>query len=94
MKQILKRHKDHITDYHDFLSISTSKYEREKLGIGDIWINAIVCLSCGDYVRSRNRHDFRYCTCGSIAVDGGSFYQRIVGDLSNYQSILIPFNYV
>ena len=29
------------------------------------------CLNCGDIVYSRANHDFRYCYCGSMYVDGG-----------------------
>jgi basic membrane lipoprotein Med (substrate-binding protein (PBP1-ABC) superfamily) len=46
--------------------------------------NAATCLSCGDYIFSRHRHDFVYCTCGSIAVDGGQEYLRRVGDPEVY----------
>ena len=37
---------------------------------------AITCLDCGDTIRSRSRHDFRTCNCGSIFVDGGTDYFR------------------
>jgi hypothetical protein len=46
--------------------------------------NAATCLSCGDYIFSRHRHDFVQCTCGSIAVDGGQEYLRRVGDPEAY----------
>jgi hypothetical protein len=44
--------------------------------------NAVNCLSCGDFIVSKHRHDFVTCTCGAIAVDGGQEYLRRVGDLS------------
>jgi len=31
-------------------------------------------------IYSRARHDFRYCTCGKCAVDGGRDYTKVVGD--------------
>lgn len=43
-------------------------------------INAIKCLKCGDVIYSRANHDFRFCTCGNCAVDGGFDYTRIIGD--------------
>jgi hypothetical protein len=43
--------------------------------------NAMSCLSCGDFIFSRHRHDFVTCTCGSISVDGGQEYLRRVGAL-------------
>lgn len=54
--------------------------------------NQIKCLKCGDTPYSAHRHDFKYCKCGLVAVDGGTSYLRRVGDLSNYSemSISIP----
>lgn len=43
--------------------------------------NAVVCLSCGDFIYSAHRHHYNHCTCGSIAVDGGQEYLRRVGAL-------------
>ena len=37
------------------------------------------CLKCGDIIRSTFRHDFRYCSCYNIFVDGGNDYLRIGG---------------
>ena len=45
--------------------------------------NAVTCMSCGDFIVSKHRHDFVTCTCGSISVDGGQAYLRRVGDFSN-----------
>ncbi len=70
------RDKDGVVDYHLFCTKDTPKEQREKWNIGDYWVNAATCLICTDYVRSRNRHDFRYCKCGNVAVDGGSHYPR------------------
>jgi hypothetical protein len=41
--------------------------------------NAVNCLSCGDFIVSKHRHDFVECRCGTIAVDGGQEYLRRVG---------------
>jgi len=45
--------------------------------------NAATCLSCGDFIVSKHRHDFVECTCGAIAVDGGQDYLRREGDFTN-----------
>lgn len=45
--------------------------------------NTVVCLSCGDKIVSKHRHDFVTCTCGAISVDGGQSYLRRVGDFEN-----------
>lgn len=35
------------------------------------------CPTCNDIVYSRARHDFRPCSCGEIAVDGGFDYYKV-----------------
>lgn len=64
------------TDYQHFTSKSTPMKERRKLNVGDIWNNAVKCNHCGEVIRSLNRHDYRPCKCGKVAVDGGSWYLR------------------
>ena len=46
-------------------------------------ISAIQCKKCGDTIYSRAQHDFRYCSCRTIAIDGGFDYVRIIGDNKN-----------
>ena len=41
-----------------------------------ILINKIKCNKCGDIIESIHRHDFKYCQCGAVAVDGGKNYLR------------------
>jgi tRNA(Ile2) C34 agmatinyltransferase TiaS len=43
--------------------------------------NAARCKKCGVTVESKHVHDFRYCPCGAIFVDGGRDYLRRGGDL-------------
>ena len=45
--------------------------------------NTVACMSCGDKIFSRHRHDFVTCTCGAVSVDGGQEYLRRVGDFTN-----------
>lgn len=40
-------------------------------------VNCIVCPSCKDIIYSRSRHDFRYCSCGEVAIDGGFAYMKV-----------------
>ena len=40
-------------------------------------VNCIVCPSCKDVIYSRARHDFHFCSCGEIAIDGGFEYMRM-----------------
>lgn len=56
--------------------------------------NRARCDSCGETIESLHRHDFRPCSCGAIAVDGGLAYARRVFDpgktfteLSEYEPV-------
>jgi hypothetical protein len=51
--------------------------------------NQIRCLKCGDEPWSANRHDFRYCGCGAVAVDGGQDYLRRLGQRADYEDMSI-----
>lgn len=46
--------------------------------------NQIECIACGDKPYSTHRHDFKYCKCGLIAVDGGMDYLRRLGNPNYY----------
>jgi hypothetical protein len=46
--------------------------------------NGGTCNKCKQYIYSAHVHDFSTCKCGSISVDGGTFYLRRVGDYSNF----------
>jgi hypothetical protein len=41
--------------------------------------NRIRCLKCNDVIESTHRHDFVWCKCKSVAVDGGLSYCKRVG---------------
>lgn len=70
---------DEKTDYLNLVTRSSTPEQRKKFRIGDIFINAAVCLKCEDYVRSVNQHDFKSCKCGAVTVDGGSWYAKRTG---------------
>jgi hypothetical protein len=36
--------------------------------------NAIKCNHCGDVIESTHIHDFKWCSCKTVAVDGGKQY--------------------
>ncbi len=38
--------------------------------------NAIRCKFCGDVIESETVHDFKFCSCKTVAVDGGQEYLR------------------
>lgn len=39
--------------------------------------SAIHCLKCDTVIYSKYRHDFHYCKCGSVSVDGGKDYFKV-----------------
>jgi hypothetical protein len=44
--------------------------------INKIIKNAAQCVHCGDIIESKSVHDFRWCSCQSVAVDGGHEYLK------------------
>lgn len=38
--------------------------------------NKVRCLKCGDIIESTHTHDFKWCSCGNVAVDGGKSYLK------------------
>ena len=49
--------------------------------------NAIRCRKCGDIIESETVHDFRACSCGACAVDGGHDYLRRCGTLEDWEEL-------
>lgn len=45
----------------------------------------IQCRKCLDVIQSEYRHDFKWCRCKSIYIDGGSDYTRIGGNIENIE---------
>lgn len=41
--------------------------------------NSALCYNCGEEVESKHRHDFKWCSCGNLAVDGGLDYLKRSG---------------
>lgn len=72
------------TDVLNYVTKSSTIEQRKKFDIGNVFINAIVCKKCGSYIRSKNRHDFKWCKCKSVAVDGGSWYMKRLGKEEDY----------
>lgn len=50
-----------------------------------ILVNKIQCKKCKDIIESKHVHDFKWCKCRSIAVDGGLEYLRRIG---NFEDII------
>ena len=52
-----------------------------------IIVNKIKCIKCGDVIESSSIHDFRFCKCGSVAVDGGRNYLRRCGNREDWEEL-------
>ncbi len=58
-----------------------------------ILVNKIQCKKCGDIIESLSVHDFKFCKCGAVAVDGGHEHLRRCGsfddiiDLSEWEEV-------
>lgn len=37
----------------------------------------VQCKSCLDIIESKHRHDFKWCKCESICIDGGNDYLKL-----------------
>lgn len=55
--------------------------------INKIRTNRIKCKKCGDIIESYDVHDFKWCSCKSVAVDGGREYLRRLGYLDDYEEL-------
>ena len=48
--------------------------------------HAIYCKKCKDTIESKHVHDFKYCSCKAVGIDGGiSAGNRILGHLSDME---------
>ena len=52
-----------------------------------ILVNKIKCNKCGDIIESMHQHDFKFCKCGTVAVDGGKEYLRRVGNREDWEEL-------
>ena len=55
-------------------------------------VDAVKCPKCKDVIYSRSRHDFRPCSCGEIAIDGGFDYKKVMFKTKPPQDFLIDVN--
>lgn len=54
-------------------------------------MSKIRCKKCNDIIESTHVHDFRYCKCNSVFIDGGNDYLRFGypgGDAEEWVEIL------
>jgi len=88
------------TSIHDAETKAMLKFEEQLLCINenmpsityaglryDMTRHAIYCKKCKETIESKSIHDFKFCSCGAVGIDGGiSAGNRILGDLSDMES--------
>ena len=55
--------------------------------IDRIRTNKIKCKKCGDIIESISVHDFKWCSCGTVAVDGGHEYLRRLENVEDFEDL-------
>ena len=51
--------------------------------------NKIKCKKCGDIIESKSTNDYKKCSCGAVAVDGGKNYLKRIGNEEYYEELSI-----
>ena len=49
--------------------------------------NRMKCKLCGDIIESTNTHDFKFCSCGRVAIDGGKNYLKRSGNINDWEEL-------
>ena len=58
----------------------------------EIISNKIKCKKCGDIIESKSTNDYKRCSCGTVAVDGGKDYLKRIGTEEQYEELSIIKN--
>ena len=51
--------------------------------------NRIRCKKCGEIIESFSVNDFKWCSCGAVAADGGKDYLRRCGNREDYEDLSV-----
>ena len=62
-------------------------YIMHSYGIKIIKLNKIKCKKCGSILESKDINDFKRCSCGAVAIDGGYEYLKRIGNISDYEEL-------
>mgnify|MGYP004555835943 FL=1 len=49
--------------------------------------NKIKCKKCEDIIESKNTNDYKRCSCGAVAIDGGKDYLKRIGNEKDYEEL-------
>ena len=49
--------------------------------------NKIKCKKCGNIIESKSTNDYKRCSCGTVAIDGGKDYLKRIGNEEDYEEL-------
>ena len=49
--------------------------------------NKIKCKKCGDIIESKSTNDYKRCSCGAVAIDGGKDYLKRISSEKDYEEL-------
>lgn len=78
-----------LTKEECYEDLDTNKYSYQEIKdyynkVENNLGNKIQCKYCKDIIESKKCHDLKRCSCGKVAVDGGTEYMRIIGNKDDY----------
>lgn len=76
-----------MTESGSLLKLYLRCFRLESDYMEKIIVNMIRCKKCGDVIESTHRHDFKFCKCGAVAVDGGKDYLRRCGNREDWEEL-------
>ena len=77
-----KSFKNFLTNYNSFIHNKEGLIMDKK-----IIKNCIKCKHCGDVIESETTHDFKFCSCGKVAIDGGKCYLKRTGNPNDWEEL-------
>lgn len=51
--------------------------------------NKIKCKKSGDIIESKSTNEYKRCSCGAVAIDGGKDYLKRIGNEEDYEEMSI-----
>lgn len=55
----------------------------------EIISNKIKCKKCGNIIESKSTNDYKRCSCGTVAIDGGKDYLKRIDNEEDYEEMSI-----
>lgn len=55
----------------------------------EIISNKNKCKKCGNIIESKSTNDYKRCSCGTVAIDGGKDYLKRIGNEEDYEEMSI-----